>query len=263
VARPFADLPSECDWVALREVVPAAVAPLRLRDGRSATLTTVLPAAWAGLKRSDGTSLLAVQTAARSGDVSRDLAWALLATLDAEPGSPVVATGLPGEGPRLQDLLEPTPLAVDVRTGFDFWVEGVEDTTGAVAESLERANASVVPTERLTTVEAAYWCRIRESTHLRWVLPYREDDFFDAAARLQVRDALSLGAGTRFVGTFRAHGVVIPVWDLVPGTSAAEIEQPAAELLARLTAAGAESAPLGDDERRARAGLVSRQLTLR
>jgi len=35
VRRPFAGLAGECDWVALREVVPAATAPLRLRDGRT------------------------------------------------------------------------------------------------------------------------------------------------------------------------------------------------------------------------------------
>src|SRR4051794_41359082 len=31
VTRPFEGLPGECDWVALREVVPAATAPLTLR----------------------------------------------------------------------------------------------------------------------------------------------------------------------------------------------------------------------------------------
>ena len=33
VARPFEGLASECDWVAFREIVPAATAPLTLRDG--------------------------------------------------------------------------------------------------------------------------------------------------------------------------------------------------------------------------------------
>jgi hypothetical protein len=55
VARPFAGLASECDWVALREIVPAATAPLTLvgepadRAGdRVVTLATVLPLAWPG-----------------------------------------------------------------------------------------------------------------------------------------------------------------------------------------------------------------------
>ena len=54
VGRPFEGLPGECDWVALREIVPAATAALRLRGdhaGRQATLATVLPMAWPGLVR--------------------------------------------------------------------------------------------------------------------------------------------------------------------------------------------------------------------
>src|SRR6187401_1348918 len=49
VARPFEGLASECDWVALREIVPAATAGLTLAGpaaGQSATLATVLPLAW-------------------------------------------------------------------------------------------------------------------------------------------------------------------------------------------------------------------------
>lgn len=263
MARPFEGLPGECDWVALREVVPAATAPLTLRDGRTATLVTVLPAAWAGLHRADGSVFVAVQTTARSADVSRDIAWALLAALDGEPGHPVIGTGLPGEGPRLQDVLVETPLAVDVRPGFDFWVDGVDDPTGEIAASLERANASAVPTQRLTSVEAAYWCQIRDTTHLRWVLPIPEEEYFDAAARLHVAGSLDLGEGTRYIGAFRAHGLVVPVWDLAPGTTAEQTEQPAAALKARLEEARQQSGPLSSAERGARAGLVSRQITLR
>ena len=45
VARPFEGLASECDWVAFREIVPAATAPLTLKDAtdRRVVLTTVLP----------------------------------------------------------------------------------------------------------------------------------------------------------------------------------------------------------------------------
>ena len=78
VHRPFEGLAGETDWVALREVVPAATAPLRLRDGgdRTVTLSTLLPLAWPALVRSDGTVLLGLQVQSRSGDVSRDLAAA-------------------------------------------------------------------------------------------------------------------------------------------------------------------------------------------
>lgn len=223
----------------------------------------MLPAAWAGLTRGDGSVFVAVQTTARSADVSRDVAWALLAALDGQPGTPVIGTGVPGEGPRLQDLLDDSPLAVNVRAGFDFWVDGVEDPTGEIAASLERANAAAVPTERLGSVEAAYWCQIRDTAHLRWVLPVPEDNFFDAAARLHVARSLDLGPDTRYIGAFRAHGLVVPVWDLAPGTTAAAVEEPATALLARLQEALAQSDPLSAAERGGRAGLVSRQVTLR
>ena len=248
--------------MALREVVPAATAQLRLRDGREATLATVLPVAWAGLKRGDGASFVAVQTTSRSNDISRDIAAALLGALDGEPGQPVIGTGMPGDGPRLQDLLEDEPLRVQVHAGFDYWVEGVEDPTGEIAASLERANAAAVPTVRLVSVDAAYWCQIRENAHLRWVLPIAEESFFDAAARLHVKGGLDLGEGTRFIGTFRAHGLVVPVWDLAPGSGADDTEDAAHGWRERLDEALAGD-PLSGEERRARAGLVSRQITLR
>ena len=68
-------------------------------------------------------------------------------------------------------------------TGFDFWVEGVE-LDSEVQASLERANSVVIPTAKVDGVEAAYWCRMPERNHLRWVLPYDEDLLLDAMARL-------------------------------------------------------------------------------
>ncbi len=55
VHRPFAGLANEADWVALREIVPAATAPLQVRpefapEGAALTAmaATVLPLAWPG-----------------------------------------------------------------------------------------------------------------------------------------------------------------------------------------------------------------------
>ena len=55
----------------------------------------------------------------------------------------------------------------------------------------------------------------------------------------------------------------MPVWELPRGTEADELEGPVAELDARLTEALAVTEPLDANERRARAGIVSRQVTLR
>jgi hypothetical protein len=157
VTRPFAGRADETEWVALREVVPAATAPLRLRDDaeRDVTLSTVLPLAWPAMVRADGRVFLGLQVAARSGDVSRDLGWALELALAAEPGTAVQPVGLPGPGPRLQDLLADDPIEVTVHEGFDYWVDGAVDEDSEVAESLEQANATVVPTTRLTSVPSA------------------------------------------------------------------------------------------------------------
>jgi hypothetical protein len=253
--------------VALREVVPAATAELTLAGehaGRTATVATVLPMAWAGLVRADGTVFVGLQVPVGSGDASRDVARALEIALAAEAGTPVPPTSDPGPGPRLQDVLDPaTPLSVRVHEGFDFWLQDDEERTPDVVASMERANAAVVPTVRLTSVEAAYWCRIRDRAHLRWVVPFEEESLLDAMARLHARGADSLGDGTRYVGSFRAHGLVVPVWDLPVDAGAESVEEPLDALAGRLADALADDSPLDDAARRARAGLRGRQLTLR
>jgi hypothetical protein len=267
VARPFEGLPGEADWVALREIVPAATATVRTAAGhgdREVTIATVLPMAWPAMHRADGSVLVGLQTQGGSGDASRDAAAALLAALEADPGTPVPPGELPGPGPRLQDVLDPAlPFEVTVHPGFDFWLAGVEDVTAEVRESLERANAAVVPTRRLASVEGAYWCEIGARRHLRWVLTHPEDRLLDALARLHAAERSAFAEGSRYVGAFRADGLLVPVWDLAPGTGADELEEPAAAFARLLEDTLADTTPLTADERRARAGVVSRQLTLR
>lgn len=270
VTRPFAGLTDECDWVALREIVPAATGQVRLRGQPTTpvTVATVLPLAWPAMVRTDGSVYLGLQTATHSVDPSRDLAVALTAALAAPPGSSVTNAELAdlvtsGDGPRLQDLLADAPFDATVHAGFEFWGHDMPDPDGELAASLERASESVVPTTRLTQVEAAYWCRIGDRTHLRWVLPDDESPLLDALARLHAARELGLGEGTKYVGAFRAHGLVVPVWDLAPDASASDIETPAAALRKRLDDALRDDSPLSVAERRSRAGLLSRQVTLR
>jgi hypothetical protein len=264
VTRPFLGLTDECDWVALREIVPAATARLRVkRRTEAVTAATVLPLAWPAMVCTDGSVFIGLQSTTHSGDASRDLAAALLRALDAAPGTSITVDEVAADAPRLQDVLEPAPLDVTVHEGFEFWGEDMPDPDGELAASLERASAAVVPTARLTSVQAAYWCRIGNRTHLRWVLPDAEEPLLDALARLHAARQLGLGEGTKYVGAFRAHGLVVPVWDLAPGTEAADIEGAAAGLRQRLDEVLTNKAPLSPDERRARAGLLSRQVTLR
>ncbi|MER6119593.1 DUF5926 family protein [Streptomyces sp. NPDC001743] len=268
VQRPFEGLAGECDWVALRELVPAATAELTLKGGLpegvpSVTLATVLPMAWPALRRDDGSVLLALQNDTSSGDLSRDLADTLQRALEAEPGSPVAARRVPAEGPRLQDLLDAdAPFTPVVHPGFEFWVPDAEKATAEVTASLERANDAALPTVLLSGVDAAYWCETPEKNHLRWVMPHPEERLLDALARLHAAGTSSLGEGTRLVGSFRAHGLMVPVWDLPTSMSAEECEKPAVAFAERLATALASDAPLTAEERRARGGLTNRQVTL-
>jgi hypothetical protein len=90
-----------------------------------------------------------------------------------------------------------------------------------------------------------------------------EDDVVNALARLHASGDDSLGEGTRFVGMFRALGIVVPVWDLPLGTGADAIDASVNAFGLRFADAMAETTPLTDAQRRARAGLVNRQVTLR
>ena len=269
VRRPFEGLPGEADWVALRELVPAATVELTLRDGLPEGVTalraaTVLPLAAPGMKRSDGTVLLGLQNDTASGDLSRDLADVLQRALDAEPGESVSAARA-GTGPRLQDLLDlAAPLHPVLHEGFDFWLEGTESPADPVAASLERANSAVVPTARLAGVEGAYWCAANDRNHLRWVRTEDEERLLDALARLHAAGASGLDdlEGTRLVGSFRAHGLLVPVWDLPLAVGYEDCEKPAAAFAERLQEALETETALSTAERKAREGLANRQVTL-
>lgn len=267
VGRPFEGLAGETDWVALRELVPAATAPVRLageQAERPVVLTTVLPMAFPALVKPDGRIFLALQSPARSGDLSRDLAAVLAHALRAEPGTYVTATDLPGPGPRLQDLLVvDEPLAVDLQETFGYWLDDEAPSDPEVAASLQRANGAILPTRRLAAAPSAYWCQVPEKAHVRWVLPDGEDAALDALARLQAGDGLGLGAGSRYVGAFRAHGLLVPVWDLPREEAPSAYEDGLAALVGRYRDALAAPGALTPAERRVREGLRGRQLTLR
>lgn len=269
VLRPFEGLPGEPDWVAMREVVPAATGTAKTTaeyGSRDVVVATVLPMAWPALHRGDGAIMIALQQHAGSGDASRDLADLLLRAIDLPAGTPITSAPLPEPGPRLQDVLDLTvPFEVTVHDGFDFWTaEGVDLPADAQA-SLEQMNESVVPTRRLTSVESAYWTRMGDREYLRWAVPQDEQDFVDALARLHARRESGLDGGEqgKFIGAFRSCGLIVPVWELADGIDPEELESQVGALKGRLDEALAVDEPLSANERRARAGLVARQLTLR
>lgn len=262
-ARPFAGLSGECDVIAMREFVPAATAPLRLKGSdREVLLCTLLPGASPALVRESGAIWLGLQVQHAYGDPSRDLAAVLQSALEQEPGSVVGLASDPGSGDRIQDLVE-GDLEVTVHDGFGFWADDVDDADGSVAAALEQANVAAAPTSRIEGVEAAYWTSMGEREFLRWVRPEDEDALLDALARLHAAREDHLVEGARLIGMFRAHGILAPVWDLPAGTGPAPLVAPVAEFDRRLTDTLADARPLHTAERAARSGLTSRQLTIR
>ena len=95
------------------------------------------------------------------------------------------------------------------------------------------------------------------------MLPYDEEKLLTALARLHSADADRLGPDSRLVGSFRAHGLLVPVWDLPLGTGAEALEEPAGRFAERLGEAMHDDSPLSERERSARSGLANRQITIR
>ncbi len=267
VQRPFEGMASECDLVAMREIVPAATAPLTLTGeyaDRKVTAVTVLPLALPCLTRSDGSVLVALQTQVSAGDASRQVAAALLAALNIEAGATPTNVDITPDTPPLQKLIDPSaPLDITVHDGFEFWVENPAEMTDEVKASLEQANSAAPPTVRLSSVAAAYWSDEGERAWLRWVMPHEEYPLLNALARLHAARVDSIGEGTKYVGSFRCHGLLAPVWEVPTGTPAEAYEESVLALSGRLDEALANSEPLTSAERRARDGLANRQLTIR
>ena len=260
VARTFEGLPHEVDWIALREFVPSATATAALESGGEVTVCSLLPGGGAGLVRPDGQVWVGLQVMHNFGDISRDLAHVIEQAEGIGAGNPIPMTD-PGVGPRLQDLLDlSAPFSVEVHDGFDFWLEGV-DASEETAALLEEANDSVAPTVRLSSVEGAYWTEMGSHRYLRWVMPHDDSDLLDALARLQASRGDTLTDDSKLIGHFRAHGLLVPVWEFEVGADA--LEEPAAAFEKRLADALADDSPLTPEQRSARGNIVSRQVSIR
>lgn len=137
--------------------------------------------------------------------------------------------------------------------------EDAEDPN--VQMALQQTSEQMVPTAKVEGVEGAYWCRMQRE-FLRWVRPEEEAKVLDGLARLHHKRELTFD-DARFVGAFRALGLLIPVFELVEGAEAEELTEPLAAFDKALTAAIASDEPLTPEERRTRSGIISRQVTLR
>lgn len=268
--RPFAGFAGECDMVAMREFVPSATAHLTTVDGgREVTLATVLPGAIAGLVRDEelgGQAMVGLQVQVHGPDPAADLAYAVDWATRAGGGETLTSSHPTDSTPALADVVvADAPLEIVVHDDFSWWVADGVDVGPEIEQAIRNANEVMMPSARVSAdgIEAAWWVDAGEKAHIRWVRPENEDDLFEALARVHAAGALHLGEGSRFAGSFRTHGVLVPVFDLDREMHHQEWAPGLQALDAALRDALADDTPLTSDERSSRDGLRARQVTLR
>lgn len=265
VARPFEGMAMEVGIIAMREILPAATAPVTTTEeygSTELTLVTLLPNMTAAMRRENGDLLVAVQTVTNSGDASRDLAALIIDALELEPGQAMSSAPLPEPGPRLDDVLIDAELDITLYDDFSYWVDEEERQREDIQRAVEQTRSQVVPSAKVEGITGAYWCRMSRE-FVRWIRTEDEDRVLDALARLSAARTLAFEEGAEFKGAFRAQGLMIPVWELPAGAEAEELTEPMAAFESVFDKALAATDPLSPEERRARSGIVSRQLTLR
>lgn len=268
VARPFEGLPREVELVAMREIIPCATMSARTNAEHGAVdfdFVTALPDGRGAMVRGDGRILVALQTRSNSGDLSHDAGAALLTAIAAKDKGDegLVDFDVRDPAERLQDILDPDSLSEMVlEESFAFWLDPEEELDDATRRAIEENREEIIPTVKVEGVEGMYWCEMNRN-FVRYLSDVEESPLFDALARVQAAGRATLGEGSRFIGAFRACGIAIPVFELADGVRAEDIVEEAAALEKAIAAALKVKDPLTPDERRARQGMVSRQVTIR
>lgn len=269
VARPFEGLERERELVAMREIIPCATMTAKTNaehGGVEFDFVTLLPDGAGAMVRGDGRILVGLQTRFHTGDLSHDIGSALAAAVkfEDEGNEGVVPFDVRDPGPRLQEVLEAEadqPEMV-ILEDFGYWFDPNEEVDSQRAMALEQNRDDMVPTEEVSEGLGMYWCSMNNN-FVRFVVAEPEDDLFTGLARLQASGQAVMGEGSRFVGAFRACGLGIPVFQVAPELTASDLADPAARLAEALEEALENAEPLTEDEKRARAGMVSRQVTIR
>lgn len=269
VSRPFEGLACEAQLVMLAEFLASATAPLPLAksqktvpSGVKVTAATLLPNAFRGIRVSGKSMFLGLQNTFNSGDRSRDAADAIEILADAGPQEYADCQSAVEPGDRLNEIIAADQLLnVTVHEDFEWWHEtGVVD--GFEVEDLEDLNSSVIAADPIEGVPAAYLVHLPQRPQIRLALPYPEEASTDAYARLTVAKAEGLGDGTKLLGNFRAHGILVSVWDIAT-EDASHMVAPVQRFLQRFSETVASTAALTSDERRARQSVVAKHVTIR
>lgn len=269
-ARPFDGFTMEADLIALQEFVPSAHFVASVKDAEhKISIVTVLPGAVAALRRSEedgGEGFVALQTQRRGDNPNRDLAYALNWVKQAQPGESLEVGLSDGTEPALADILDKDAQAeINVAQDFDWWLPEESRDNPQVAATLQRANDSVLPSERVEAdiKGAAWWIDPSDKAHIRWVRQEGEEELLVALARLHGAGELHLGEGSKFAGVFRTHGILVPVWDLDRTRESASWKEGLEALDAKIEEALAKDAPLSADEQKAKQTIQSREVTIR
>lgn len=269
VDRPFEGLVRERELVAMREIIPCATMGAKANEahgGADFQFVTLLPDGIGSMVRADGEIMVALQTRFHTGDLSHDMGAALSAALKLkEAGETGVASfDVRDQAPRLQDMIENDDQQpqMQLHEDFGYWFDPNEEKSQQMQEALEQNREDMVPTRAVPGTEYMYWCQMNNN-FVRYVMAVDEDALYTALGRLQADGKAVMGPQSKFVGAFRACGIGIPVFQVDPQLSAAELEEPAKELAKNLEVALKDKSPLTDEQRRARAGIVSRQVTIR
>ncbi|GAA1002263.1 hypothetical protein GCM10009551_075590 [Nocardiopsis tropica] len=155
-------------------------------------------------------------------------------------------------------------LEITVHSDFDWWLAG--ETDAQTRQLVEHANSLITPAARLELgadgVGAPWWADTGSKAHLRWVHPAPEDELMAALARVHAAGGLTVGEGSRFAGSFRADGLLIPVFDLDRESHPDEWVPGTVELAKRLAEALADDSELTAAQRRSRDGLRGRQVSI-
>lgn len=258
---------NEPELAAMRELLPAATLTLTTTPEYGSvpvTFVTLAPGNVQGVVKSDGERLVSLQARSRTADASHDLGLVAKAVLDAEPGSVIDRLDLRQKGPKLQELFGTAAGEFTHHSDFGFWLTDDERTEDA-AEAIRRSADEIVPTAPVPGQRATYWTSM---THdfLRMVLADDEDAVFDGLARLRADGELQMRGEdwtADFIGAFRLVGIVAPVWEFSRRVSVDEITDEVTALRQRIDDAVAVTEALSADARRAREGLVSRQVSVR
>ncbi|NDK92550.1 hypothetical protein GYA93_23785 [Gordonia desulfuricans] len=295
-SRPFAGLAAECDLVALSVFVSSATAVLDLVEPgppepeltsvipsddapavevppgtrNRVVLATVLPGAVSALTRENRgvtEGIVALQTDPEPEDIPAALGVAIDWAAHAAPGGEYRGQIVTEAGPALTDVLKvDAPLDITVHGDFDWWFVAGSDIPADIAAMVQRAKDTILPSARMhvdSGVGAPWWVDAGEKAHLRWVRPESEDELMNALARLHASGRLTLGEGSRFAGSFRTHGLLVPVFDLDVERHHEEWYDALDQLDTWIGDALAQTGDLSIEERSSRDGLRSRQVTLR